>query len=361
MTHLDHAVETYLTGLFHRPVQVLSLVPLGETSSANSLKTYGYGIPLRIDYQIEGQSPARAILHSSRPGPFGHEHMADRAHDTLLAFHDYPLLPRHARPLDVAAFHDDGSIRSLANPRELCLLTEYVDGASYHLDLERIRDSGELTPVDRHRAAALVRYLASIHSKPGPNPALYTRRIRELVGHGECIMGLIDSYPDHPIVTPAILEQIELLAVEWRWRLRPFTHRLCQVHGDFHPWNILFSVDEHFHLLDRSRGEFGEPADDVVSLTANYLFFSLQRYHRLQGPFEILFQSFWQDYLARTRDTDMLRLAAPFFAFRGLVMASPVWYPHLPDIVRRKLIDFVLAVLRAEEFNPAEVNNYCAG
>jgi aminoglycoside phosphotransferase (APT) family kinase protein len=44
------------------------------------------------------------------------------------------------------------------------------------------------------------------------------------------------------------------------------------VHGDFHPWNILFQNDCDFAVLDRSRGEWGDPADDVAPLTINYLF-----------------------------------------------------------------------------------------
>ena len=41
----------------------------------------------------------------------------------------------------------------------------------------------------------------------------------------------------------------------------------------------------------------------------------------------------------------MLRVVAPFYAFRGLVMASPVWYPALSDTVRQRILAFVLAVL----------------
>jgi len=61
---------------------------------------------------------------------------------------------------------------------------------------------------------------------------------------------------------------------------------LRQIHGDFHPWNILFRPGIDFQLLDRSRGEYGDPADDLTSLTVNYFFFSLQRSGRLEDPLE---------------------------------------------------------------------------
>jgi hypothetical protein len=198
-----------------------------------------------------------------------------------------------------------------------------------------------------------------IHKVAGPDPGLYARRIRELVGHGECIFGVADSYPGDGPVHASVLESIEKSCVEWRWKLKPRSHRLRQVHGDFHPWNIMFRQGSDFSVLDRSRGEWGEPADDVACLTLNYLFFSLQRSGKLEGDFERLWRRFWDRYLERSGDREILEVAAPFLAFRGLVMANPVWYPVLDATVRRKLLTFIQSVLAAERFDPASANAYC--
>lgn len=103
----------------------------------------------------------------------------------------------------------------------------------------------------------------------------------------------------------------------------------------------------------------GEPADDVTSMSINYLFFSLRRWGTLKGPFEVLFRQFWETYLESSRDQGVLEATAPFFAFRGLVIASPLWYPHLTVGVRRKLFNFICNVLSVDRFDPAEVNQYC--
>jgi aminoglycoside phosphotransferase (APT) family kinase protein len=132
------------------------------------------------------------------------------------------------------------------------------------------------------------------------------------------------------------------------------------VHGDFHPWNILFREGTDFSVLDRSRGEWGDPADDVTCLTLNYLFFSLQRSRKLEGAFEALWHRFWERYLERTRDAELLEVAGLFFAFRGLVMANPLWYPALDAGVRRKLFNFINAVVGEERFEPQRANQYCA-
>jgi aminoglycoside phosphotransferase (APT) family kinase protein len=157
----------------------------------------------------------------------------------------------------------------------------------------------------------------------------------------------------------ALLREIEKECVEWRWRLKPHARRLCQVHGDFHPWNILFRSGRDFTVLDRSRGEWGEGADDVTCLAMNYLFFSLQRSGKLEGDFERLWLRFWARYVERSGDRAILEVAAPFLAFRGLVMANPVWYPSLDERVRRKLLRFVLNALQDAPFDPAAANAYC--
>src|SRR5262249_16565532 len=187
--------------------------------------------------------------------------------------------------------------------RDFFLVTEYAEGEPYFLDLERIARTERLTPSDRHRATRLAAYLAEIHATPEHAPALYLRRTRELFGHHECILGLLDSYDAFPLAgftSQAQLQEIERRGVDWRHRLNRCNHRLRRVHGDFHPWNVLWRENDEFTLLDRSRGEWGEPADDVSCMAINYLFFSLQAHGRLAGAFEALWRTFFDRYLTAT-------------------------------------------------------------
>jgi hypothetical protein len=236
----------------------VSFGPIGKESSKGLYKQYGYGAPVKITFRV-GDSLRSAVLETMSPGPFGHEHMADRAQAMLWDYHSYGRLPRHVKALDVGAFTARGTLFSIAEAEELFVLTQWEEGTSYHVDLERLANEETLPPLDRRRTEALARYLAVIHRKKRRDPDLYRRRLRELIGHGECIMGLTDSYPErYEFITEDLLRRVEEACNRWRWRLRERTDRLSQVHGDFHPWNVLFRQGTDFSVLDRSRGEWGE-------------------------------------------------------------------------------------------------------
>lgn len=367
---LEHAqVEAYLARFLGCELTVESIAELGgESSGAVALKALGYGRPLMVTYRCNGEE-GRLVLRAVRRNGFGRERTSDRVAEMWRDFHTFNRLPRHVEARDLIGVRDDGELESLAHLRELLLLTDYAPGTPYAGDLLRLRDEGTVAPGDVVRTRTLARYLAKIHSLKHSDPLLWRRRLRDLIGHGEGIMGLADSYPQPhppnnrpaiPMATVESLQAVEVAANRWRWWLKPYVHRLSQVHGDFHPFNILFTeeADSDFHLLDRSRGEWGEPADDVSCLTINYLFFSMQRHGRLAPPFAELYATFWETYLAESGDEELVHVIAPWYAWRALVLASPQWYPTLDDGVRRGLLSFARTVLEDSHFDWQNVNDY---
>ncbi len=352
----QEAVASYLEELYGTKVKIIDIRPLGETQGEEVLKGFGYGRPYLLVYELGGQV-REAVLSSMRvQGGFGHDYPSDRAQILLEQHRNFNRLPRHARSLDIGYFTKDGELHSAGKAEEYFILMEKVEGKEYYLDLEQIKKRGRLVELDRRRVVALAEYLAEIHSTKHDNRQLYYRKIRDTIGHGECIFGLTDSYPEGSI-PPEVLCEIEKKCVEWRWKLRNKYHRLSVTHGDFHPWNILFRQNTDFTVLDRSRGEYGEPADDVSSLTINYLFYSLQQHGKLTGAFQELYELFFETYLEKTRDFELLEVIQPFYVFRGLVVASPVWYPVLPRGVREKIFNFIHNILETKRFDYREVNS----
>ncbi len=333
---------------------------LSATAGSADLKGFGYGEPIQVDFELPG-GPRSLVLSTLRPGPFGHEHLGDRAQVLLWSYEAYERLPRHVGAVDVGFVDSAGKLVSAGDAVEYFLLMERADGEPYARDLERVRREGRLAAGDIDRAVALAEYLADIHAIPGPAPALYDRRLRDTLGMGEGIMGVLDSYPpDFALLPRKRQRDVEQGCVALRYRLKEMSGRLRQVHGDFHPWNILFGAGTDFRLLDRSRGEWGEPADDVAALSINYVLFALLREGRFAGPLAELFEAFYETYLLRAQDLDVVQALPFFYVFRGLVIASPVWYPRLPPGVRKTIFNFIQNVLSDERFDLADVNRYLA-
>jgi hypothetical protein len=370
MTVQHEALAHYLEAALGGFVQVQAVRPLtGEESpipgkapgvlQGRDLKAFGYGRPIQIDLLLNG-IPRSYVLSTMRGGPgFGHDHKADRAGALIWAHDAYGKLARHVESVDVGFFTREGQLQSAGRAEEYFLLVEKVEGAAYRLDLERIQAEGKATGLDFDRARALSEYLAKIHAEKGQDEQLYFRRIRDLIGHGEGIMGILDGYPhEYPLLPSKQQYLVESGCVAWRHCLKEKAERLSIVHGDFHPWNILFREGTDFTLLDRSRGEWGEPADDIAALSINYLLFSLLRSGQMEGPFRELFDLFYGAYLERTHDLELNSVIPPFYVFRALVIASPRWYPDLPEQVRVKLLRFVRAMLRVEQFDHKDLNGY---
>lgn len=358
-------VEEYLASRHQAPVVVEKMQPLGgSTVETVPLKAFGYGAPISIDYAANGRH-YHEVLHRIRANQFGRERADDRAAAVWLDFTTFNQLPRHVPAVDMIALTHDGSLASIADAVDLMLVTTYQPGCLYADDLLRLRDTGVVRAEDQQRARALARYLAEIHQIHRNDPPLWQRRLRDLIGDGEGIMGLTDSYGAYPeLLTARQLHGLEIRANEWRWRLKSLPHRLAQVHGDFHPFNIVFrtpvvdgeSVD--FVLLDRSRGAWGEPADDVSCLSINYLFFSLQRCGTLADPFLTLYRQFWETYLTQRPDDALGQVIQPWLAWRALVLASPIWYPKLSPSVRTKMLNFARNVLVCDTFDYLDPERY---
>src|SRR5262245_36516429 len=353
----------YLTGVLGGPVEVVGLRSL-EGGAVEDPKGFGYGVPFQADCRVAGE-PRSLVVSRTRPASgFGHDYAADRAWQALYAHTAYNDFPRHARSLDVGFIRAGGELVSAADAVEFFQVVEKVEGGLYWLDLQRMLH-GSAGPLDAERARALAGFLARVHADKRDDPALYARRVRELVGHGECVMGIVDSLPHPwPPLPPELCETLETLFVRWRWRLRARAHRLARTHGDFHPWNILFREGTDFTALDLSRGEWGEPADDVAALAINYLFFGMRR-AAAQGergvaePFRSLFHTFLSTYIERTHDYELFETLPPFLAFRAIVLAHPRWYPELSPTVRDELIHLATCLAASSRFEPARVAWLC--
>jgi hypothetical protein len=298
---IEIKVENYLKERFGPETRLISMQRLGEG-------VHGAAYLLKFN---NPQGENRLIMKALFPSRFGHDHYSDRAQVLLLAQANYNEMPKHVRATDVVGESPDKLI-SVKDAREFYIFMEEAKGVSYFKDLDEILKRGHLDELDMERARMLAHFLADIHAArySGQDAKiLYRRRIRDLIGHGECII------------------------------------------------NIRLQGDD-FVLLDRSRGSWGEPADDVSCLSVNYIHYAIKDRGTFAGPFAELFQVFLEAYLEKTNDAGFFEIAQPFFAFRVLVIANPKFYPDDTSDTKRKLIDFGLSVLETEKFDTQNISDY---
>jgi aminoglycoside phosphotransferase (APT) family kinase protein len=329
--------------------------PLAPDSSMGvAEKAAGYGLPLRVTVRDSKDSERTVVFRTAHSDEFGHNRRSDRAQGMFLAYDTFGEMPNHIRALDVGAICSDGHLQSLRGAGEFYLVTTYATGRLYAEDLRRVAKDKVSSVLDMRRCEELASYLVRLHSSPlAAAPSTYRRSIRDLVGHGEGIFGMVDSYPpDVPAASAERLASIERHCLEWRWRLRHRDGRLRRIHGDFHPFNVVFDEGMNFTLLDASRGCQGDPADDVSCMAINYVFFALNSSSSWAKGFAPLWRRFWATYQRVSKDTELQDVLAPFLAWRGLVLANPRFYPALAADARDLLLKFVERALASSRFEP---------
>jgi aminoglycoside phosphotransferase (APT) family kinase protein len=344
----EEAIRSYLFKTFDN-ISSVAITKLGAG-------VQGAGFLIEMDTP---EGPKSYVVKGLFPEGLGHDYPSDRAAVFLLDLETYDSLPRHVKAVDVLSEQPDGTVKSIGGGREYYLLMERGEGRDYFKDLSEFAGREKLGNADIARIEAMASYLAEIHSVKKESRQLYWRKIRDTIGHGECLMGVFDTYPDGTLGYDEMAE-IEKLCIDWRARLKPKTRRLCQIHGDFHPGNIWFRSENDFILLDRSRGPWGEPADDLTALAVNYIFFSVKHHGEVRGAYLEGLRLFFEEYVQKTGDEEICGVVAPFFAFRAVVVANPVFYPELGSDARRKIFNFTRNLLKSERFEIEKVNGYLA-
>lgn len=347
----EKALKAYLEKKF-RGVTRIKIKKLGSG-------VHGSGFLVEIK-TAKGIKPY--VVKTLVPEDFGHDYPSDRAGIFLLDLDEFKNLPRHVKAVDVLAELKDGSIKSIGGGKEYYLLMEKAEGRHYFNDLNEFAGKKKLDTSDIEKIKAMASYLAKLHSIKKDSKTLYWRKLRDTVGHGECLMGVFDTYPDGSLSYNEMSGIIKK-SVDWIYKLKTKYKRLSQIHGDFHPGNIWFreikseklKIKSDFVLLDRSRGPWGEPADDVTALAINYIFFSIKKHNDIAGPYLEGLKLFFNEYVRLSGDNEIYEVLAPFFAFRGAVVANPVFYPEVTPKQRKMIFRFVHSVLDSKRFNPKNI------
>ncbi|MFH1710310.1 MAG: phosphotransferase [bacterium] len=348
--------QKYLEDKEGFPVEILAYEKLGSG-------WHGTGYKIKFKSKKAKGKSKEVVLRTLMPVDFSHDWLSDRAKVFVLQHELARVLPNHIGSFDVSGYTKDGDLVSLGGIKEFFQIVEVARGVSYSRDFQRIMETGKLTDGDVKRAIALSDYLVKLHGKKFKGSKEETRSIRrrhsrDAVGHGEMMMGVVDTYPDKfGFITKDKLTHIICKAVKFRESIKDIPFAPCRMHGDFHPGNVLFD-GKKLTMLDASREVCGDPADDVTTMAINYIWFAVMQSGAFEGPFAELFTAFWDNYFKKTKNRHILRTAGIYFAFRGVVVAHPVFYNLQSDSVRKKIMRFVDNVLSERAFDPDKINEY---
>jgi len=355
----------YVSKIFGQGTVVKSVEKLGEGM-------HGIGYAINI---IENGKEKRYVLKTLREEAFGHEYAADRANVIIRALMDHNLLPNHVKVLDAGSIQTDGKLLSLGKPEEFFIIMEEAKGIIYWNDFDEIRDRGNLTEKDVQRIKILAKYLASMHNIGyGGNNSnnLYKKVVRDFVGHGELIMGLLDTFPDNlKFISRKEMIDIVKKSVELWDKIKGKNHRLVVVHSDFYPGNILFDGDK-LVITDRSRFRYGEAANDIASFSINIINYSVLTYGDFRDPFKKLWEILFEEYPRCMNDKEMFKVAPLFFVFAALVCIHPVFYSaqwmkrhgfseesiERIDENKKKMVNFAKSVAMEDEFDINKISSY---
>jgi len=351
-------VQKYLNAKEGKGVRILEYKRLGSGWHGS-----GYVVKFKIQ-KSKGKSQVReVVLRTLMPENFSHDFISDRAKVFILQNEMSKAIPGHIGSFDVSGYSKNGDLVSLGDVKEYFQIVEFAHGDTYSKDFQRIKETGSISDMDRQRARSLAIYLASLHSRKlkatkGSIRSIRRRHTRDAIGHGEMMIGVVDTYPDgFTYTTKAKLARFMARALEFREKVKDTPFKPCRIHGDFHPANIVFN-GSRVTVLDASRELWGDPADDVIALAMNYIWFAVMQTGKFSGPFSELFWIFWNTYFKKTRDINIMKTAGVHMAFRGVVVAHPFFYSAQSDDVRRKMLRLVEKVLGKSRFDPKKIDRY---
>ncbi|MEK6914446.1 MAG: hypothetical protein AABW83_02235 [Nanoarchaeota archaeon] len=351
----EKEIEKYLKNKYKKNISEIKIEKLGSGV---------FGTGYRLKFKLDNKDKT-LILKSLFKENLGMDHYSDRASSLLEAHDNYNKMESHIKSEDVIAHNNNDSLTSIGDTKEFYILMEEAKGEDLFKDFENIRKSRLLEEKTKNKIKIISDFLVELHKNKHKSTSLYRRKIRDTIGSGCSLIGLLDMHPENAFkqFEKEWLEIIKLSINFWR-KSRNLTHRLSEIHADYHPGNLWFNNNELI-ILDRSKGRFGEPADDIIAFAINPIMYSLITNQKFEGSFKEIFDLFWNNYFKQTKDKEMRKIMAPYIAFRISVITNPLFYndeffgsSKKANLIRKKLINFALNVLKDKEFDPKKINLY---
>lgn len=335
---LEVAIKKYLK---QRNAKLLSLEKLGSGLVADGYK---------LEYEYAGQIKKTVCRRLHGIG-MSRDYLPDNVGYLLLQHEITKTHPLHIPSNDVVCFGDKIQVVSLDGIEDVFQIVEFAEGDSY---VKWILDIQNGFTSDHEKVVKnITDYMLKTHKiKPKVDPEkikhYYWRHSQDFIG-SEVLMDILDVWPQDKLLSlkdrAFFVEQLYIL----REQTRDLYKRCVMIHSDLHPDNIRVHADLSISILDSARTIWGEPADDLTCMLANFLFFGM-KFPKSRAEYQKAYDFMLQRYLAKNGSSELEQAARIYMPIRLLILAHPLFFSDDSPKLKKQVIKLAKEIISNRKF-----------
>ncbi|BCX14061.1 MAG: hypothetical protein KatS3mg085_593 [Candidatus Dojkabacteria bacterium] len=321
-------------------VEIESIVKLGSGLVAD-----GFLVTYKL---AEGKSEI-LVCRKLRGRGMSHDYFSDRLGYLLLQHNITKKHPRHVRSRDVVIY-GKGKIRSLDSLDEVFQVLEFAAGESFLTTMNLIGYDFES---QKKFLLSLCEYMHEVHriEPEGNKKDLYLRHSQDFIG-SEVLMDILDVWEPDTLLPIELRVKLFTDLFKLREETKLFFDRCRMIHADLHPDNVRVHENGSISVLDSARSMWGEPIDDLTSMLANFIYYSLVK-DNTREQYKKAYDFLVRTYL-NTKGTDDERInkvARLFLPVRLLILAHPIFFSGDSQDVKQSLVNGAISIAKDDEFD----------
>ncbi len=196
---------------------------------------------------------------------------------------------------------------------------EHVEGVPYSEHLTNLLKSKQITDKDRDKTKFISDYLVKLHESSKLDRLTYIRETCNFIMHN---LTKLDGFNSDLAFREKYGEEIKEVTNSLEVLLTKSVNKskVCLVHNDLHPTNILFRPDDSFRVIDPIGNMYGEQSADIATISLFYIWYGL-RDSNSSEIFLQLYESFMENYLNDTNNLEIMEILPTFYTVRALRLA----------------------------------------
>lgn len=343
---LKAAIKHYLENKYGKDVILKEITKLGSGLVADGYK---------VIFVNKG-TESKIVCRQLRGIGLSRDYLADNVGYLMLQHQISQLHPTHINSLDVVCYGEEVRTVSVDGIENVFQVMEFAEGKSYIDFILEIAKEENLSKKQKDIIENIAKYMSRIHEiKPLEISEeilkhYYWRHSQDYIG-SEVFMDIMDVWDNDKLLDAE--EKTEIMSNLFRIResLRSEYKRCSMIHSDLHPDNIRIQEDLTIRPLDSARAMWGEPADDLASMLANFIYFSLKNHKKMSGAYLEAYNLLLNKYIDLTKDEAIHKHAQMYLPVRLLILSHPQFFDQDSQELKLQLINLTKDILNSKSFN----------